>query len=618
MDPLFAELPEDLSALSDDELVSFIAEQQEISDRIGANPDEFLSEERPFEALKTEMTDGVARIAAAKAELKARAAVDETVETEEAVEEASAEKEELAALAALAHEEPEGDDDAEEGDEEEEPEAEAAVETETAAVEETEPEVVETVVAAAAVPAKRQSAPAPVRTRHARPARAATAKPPVADESRVVLTAAAEGLGLGLGAEIPDELTIAEMMIKRRGQFGQVPEGTHGDRIPIARADWSHLYGDDRILSATDSGSNMTKVADVTSPDAIRVEFEKRRQLEGAEALTASGGLCAPRTPYYQLQMLSTASRPVRAALPAFNADRGGIIAGRPASLGDITTAVGTKTAAQDAAGGSSALKTCQVIDCPDFEQTDVEIIWHCLQFGNLGGRSFPELVAQGTCLTMAAFARAAETLLLDGIDSASTQVTASDLGLGASAVLPQQIGVAAQGMRSRHRMDPNAVLRVLLPYWVLDMLVDDVQRGQFQRWDTVAADFIRVLRADNVEPSFYMDSASGKSQVFGAQTASDLLPFPSTVTWYLYPEGSFLYLDGGTLELGLVRDSVLNSTNDYQIFGEGFENVAFVGIESLAVTSTVCDSGTVSLPESVTCPIDYSDGNYGRLRRAT
>jgi hypothetical protein len=42
------------------------------------------------------------------------------------------------------------------------------------------------------------------------------------------------------------------------------------------------------------------------------------------------------------------------------------------------------------------------------------------------------------------------------------------------------------------------------------------------------------------------------------------------------FPEGTFLYIDGGTLDLGLVRDSTLNSTNDFQVFGEIFNNTVF------------------------------------------
>jgi len=583
VDPLFNALPEDLSGLTVEELQAYIDEAQAQADRIAENPAEFLVEGRDFAALKAEMADGVSRIAAVKDELKARAAKKPN---DDDADDMSAEKEELAALAEASR--------SETADEETEDEVEEAEEDEVEEVAAEAEEVAEedTVVASAEKPAS--IAPLGKR-RLSRPARSKEAEPPVEVE-RVALTAAAEGLGFSLGADLPDEMSIAEMMVRRRGQFGHsIPEGTHGDQIPIARADWSSLYPPERMLSAEDSESNFAKVAAVTASGEIEKAFADRRQ---DNSLVATGGLCAPVTPYYQLQMLSVANRPVRAALPAFNADRGGIRYARPATLASITTAVGVKTAAQDAAGGSSAQKTCQVVDCPPFQETDVEIIFHCLQFGNLGARTFPERVAQWNALVLAAHARTAETVLLDGIDAASTQVTASDNGLlGASSNLLSQALTAAQGLRSRHRMDPNTVLRVLYPYWVLDLLVSDVYKSQFERFDMTPDAFVRLLRAGNIEPTFYIDSATGKSQIYGTQAATALLNFPATVVWYLFPEGSFLYVDGGILELGLVRDSVLNKTNDFQIFGESFENVAFVGIESLAITSTTCDSGAVALP---------------------
>jgi hypothetical protein len=390
------------------------------------------------------------------------------------------------------------------------------------------------------------------------------------------------------------------MMIRRRKDFGRIAAGTKGEKIPIAQLDWREAYDDERRLEDEAPLLNMARIERVVDPEIIRMNFNARRE---SGSLTASGGLCAPVTPYYNLQMLSMAARPVRAALPAFNADRGGIKAARPASLASINEAVGIRTAAEDEAGGTFAAKTCQVVDCPDFEETDVAIIYHCLQFGNLGSRTFPERVVQWNNLTLAAHARLAESTLLTAIDAASTQVSADSLGLGASATIPSQVLAAAAAFRSRHRMDENAILRAIFPRWVLDLFVSDVYRTQFQRFDMTPADFVRLLRAGNVEPSFHIDGAAGKGQVFGPQVdGAGLLPFPADVVWYLFPEGSFLYLDGGTLELGIVRDSVLNESNDYQIFGETFE-----AVESYAVTTPVCDSGAVTLPQEVTCPIDYA-----------
>jgi hypothetical protein len=81
----------------------------------------------------------------------------------------------------------------------------------------------------------------------------------------------------------------------------------------------------------------------------------------------------------------------------------------------------------------------------------------------------------------------------------------------------------------------------------------------------------------------------------FGAQTTGAVNTFPATFDWYLFAEGSFLFLDGGTLDLGIIRDSSLVGTNDYKMFVETFENVAFVGIESLKVTSTFLVKGTTT-----------------------
>ena len=67
-------------------------------------------------------------------------------------------------------------------------------------------------------------------------------------------------------------------------------------------------------------------------------------------------------------------------------------------------------------------------------------------------------------------------------------------------------------------------------------------------------------------------------------------------VQWALYPEGAFIHVDSGSLELGLVRDSTLNSTNDFQIFGETFENVARLAPAQACywITSDICAIGAV------------------------
>lgn len=587
---IFPELPADLDQAGSRRLRRFIAESQKTAESIAANPDEFLTDDVTVAVLLEETAAGVAAIEKAREELARRKAEVKADDDDKEDEEGDAEEpegdaaaaaktddfsEKFAELAARARSEVAEP----EGEEEDVVKVEGVVEEE------------EAVVAAAAEEDKPHLEP--VRPRRSLPKPTAERQ---ALESQTLqsLVAAVDGLGPNLGADVDSE-EIATMMIKRRREFGNIAPGTE-DKITIARADWADSYPSDRQLTA-DADVNWGRINRVVDQGLIKRNLDERK----AKSLTASGGLCAPVTPYYQLQMLSMADRPVRAALPSFNADRGGLRFARPAALTAVTTGVGTKTVGQDAAGGTTAAKTCQVIPCPAFSEVDVAIIYHCLQFGNLGARTFPELVAQWNSLVLAAHARTAETLLLTGIDTASTAVTAASV-TGAVGNLFGQILAAANGMRNRHRMNPEAVLRILLPDWSVDLLVSDVIRSQFQRFDTDEERITALLRSFDVEPTFYIDGATGAGQVFGAQAAGALLKFPTTVRWYLYPEGSFLYLDGGVLELGLVRDSVLNATNDFQIFGESFENVAFIGVESLAVTSTLCDSGATSLPLALTC----------------
>jgi hypothetical protein len=572
MEELFPVIPEDLGALSVEELQAFITESDEAIQEILVDPSSYVTADLSAPDLREATKAQIAALKAAKAELAARETVIETAEVELSEEDAAAFAELGETFAA----------------EDPAPEPEPDPEPEPAAI-----------VAAADVPAP-APAPAPAAPRRL-PKPSPARRPAETAEERVALTASASFGEMEKGEAFPSMEEVARVMQARRRNFGMIPDGTSGEKLPIVRADWSHLYPTERKLTG-DPFQNEAIIAAALDPNAMKMELVRRR--EGA--LTASGGLCAPVTPYYQLAMISVADRPVRAALPAFNADRGGIRYARPASLGDITTAVGVKTAAEDAAGGTEATKTCQVVDCPDFQETDVQIIFHCLQFGNLGARTFPERVTQWNNLTLAAHARLAETELLTGIDTASTQVTATDLGLGVSASLFSQIMAAGSGMRSRNRMDNDAVLRIMLPWWSVYEIVSDVFRGQFQRFDVDQARVVQLLRSINVEPTFYIDGAAGRNQVFGSQADGALLAFPAEIVWYLFPEGSFLFVDGGVLELGLVRDSVLNRTNDFQIFGESFENVAYIGVESLAVASTICDSGAVSNPVTVTECGDY------------
>jgi hypothetical protein len=426
---------------------------------------------------------------------------------------------------------------------------------------------------------------------------------PVGDATDVAIFASADVPGFPMGSPITEAEQIARAFLARMRNLGSA--SMDSEPVPVVQMSWADGYPDDRRLTGLDEEGIMHRIRQVVG-DAPKGRGEWRHDENGA--LVASGGLCAPVEIRYDLPVLAQADRPVRDSLPNFNAARGGLRFATPPSLASITTGVGRITAAADAAGGGGAVKACQTIACPPFTEVDVAAIYHCLQFGNLGARTYPELVEAATELTLAAQARLAETALLDAMSAASTHATVAlspntTSPLGANAILLPALLRAAAAMRSRQRMDPEATLDVQMPAWTLDLLTSDLARSAFDRFSANDADLTRTMESYGLRVNFYWDGLTAVAQVFGAQTNNGpLLEFPPTVEFFMYPAGSFLLLDGGTLDLGLVRDSTLNRTNDYQMFAETWENLAFVGLESLRVSASVCDTGAVAAAVTAVC----------------
>lgn len=101
---------------------------------------------------------------------------------------------------------------------------------------------------------------------------------------------------------------------------------------------------------------------------------------------------------------------------------------------------------------------------------------------------------------------------------------------------------------------------------------------------------------------TFTQEGATGAGMDATLQSTGALNDFPEFVDWYAYPEGSWLFLDGGTLNLGIVRDSTLNTSNEAELFAETFENWAFIGVESLHVHQAICNNGAAAAAVAADC----------------
>lgn len=401
----------------------------------------------------------------------------------------------------------------------------------------------------------------------------------------VTITAAAGVPGVAAGSELSNLGDVADAIVKRLLKMGPTNPAADGEQLPVAS--FTTTYPEDRRLGA-DKGANSEKVQAVVNPSAI----------------TAAGGLCAPVEVRYDVFSFNEETgRPVRDALAVFSADRGGIRFVTPPTLSDLEGAVSLWTLADDeSATDGSPTKPSLRVECGTEVVVYTDAIPLILTFGNMGARAYPELVARHTELGMVWHARYAETRLLTRIGALSTNVSAA-AELGAARDFLVQLDQVAAGYRNRHRLSGTSPLRVLLPEWFRNALRADLVKqlpgdGMDTTFNLADAQINSFFAARNINASFFLDGETG--QIMGNQNAGAINAFPSTMVWYLFSEGTFLFLDGGTLDLGLVRDSQLNSTNDYQLFLETFEGVAKIGIESLRVSSAVKIKGASSATVTV------------------
>ncbi len=398
---------------------------------------------------------------------------------------------------------------------------------------------------------------------------------PVAQASvaSVAITAGADIPGYTAGSAITDMSEVAQAMSKRLHTLRRV-NGGDGEQHIVASITTS--FPEERTLTQ-DAESNWNKIQNVVGP----------------EALVASGGHQAPFEVKYDIFGIGSAVRPIRDSLPRFQADRGGIRYIVPPVLSDYPNAVGVWTAANDSAETPSpSAKLSLSVTAASETTVATDAVTLQLQFGNLLTRAYPELIARHNELGLIQHAREAEGQILSRLTTLSTAVTTSSLiGMGRDYLV--QLGRAAAAYRSRHRLEADAPLRVIAPAWIKDAMAADLTiAAPGDSTMSAYGEIDAYIASRGINMTWHLDD----SNMSGAQSGSAALnEFYDTFTWYIFAEGTFLFLDGGTLDLGIIRDSTLVGTNDYKMFVETFEGVAKVGVESLKVVSTINVNGVAA-----------------------
>jgi hypothetical protein len=418
---------------------------------------------------------------------------------------------------------------------------------------------------------------------------------------RLAITASVDIPGVAHGGDLTSLDAVIDVVGRKAKSMAVTRGNPNYQTVASIRNEFSHSI-DDR-----------------TKPSEVEELFRFLTKRDGlsAEALVAAGGWCAPSETRYDFFNIAGSSGLID--LPTFGVTRGGVQFPVSPSLADAIdggafapfaeTFDGSSnpwlwTEADDiAAATGSPTKPCIRVPCPDFDEERLEAYGICLTAGNLADAAYPEATANMLKLLMAAHDHAINARLIALMvarSSAPTTIGAVTTDSAAPRIF-NAAALAATDYRARYGMDLDAVLEIVFPAWVREAVRADMAwKAGVDLTEVSNADIDAKFTVRNVRPQWVDDwQVRGASQ-FGNSSA--LTAWPTTVDFLLYAAGTFLHGNGMSLDLGVVRDSVLNETNDHTAaWSEEAHLVARVGHESRRYTVEFRVSGqsggTVATP---------------------
>jgi hypothetical protein len=337
-----------------------------------------------------------------------------------------------------------------------------------------------------------------------------------------------------------------------------------------------------------------------TSPGELEAIMRELRSPDKLDSLVAAGGWCAPSETRYDF--FNIACEDGMVDLPTIGVTRGGLTWPVSPSLSDVYTGAFTNATnpwlwtEQDdiLAVTGSPTKPCVRVPCADFDEERLECYGICLTAGNLTDSAFPEATRNYLSLLLSAHFHAINARYIAQMVTLSSSTTAIPTGScrAISSDLPDYIGLAAQDYRIRYGMCDDDVLEVVLPRWAQDAIRSDLSRRTgVDPTNFSNADINNLFSTRRVRIQWVSDWQVRSAGLPGGSTF--LTAWPDSLEFLIYAAGTFVRGNGLTLDLGVVRDSVLNETNDHTAaWTEECHLIARMGHESRRYSMPVCVGG--------------------------
>jgi len=569
-------IPEDLTALSDEELASLTTQAREAFDAAFGDGQN-LSDET-YQALAA-LTVGIEALQA------------ETTSRAEASEERAAN---AAALAARVRgeEEPAADAPAEDAPAEDAPSEDAPAEN---------AEQPEAVTASAAGRGETRIALSSVNRRPApAPAEGPTA-PGIAD----YMTASAEGLGVAVGTGL--DMLGAGTALNRRLQSHNVSQ------FKAANQAGRQMREQHGLLSIQRPIPEDLRI-ESNDPQHVRDVFDRAGDESRLEqgSLVAAGGWCAPSEVLYDL-IDGGESRDGLLSIAEVGVPRGGLSFTTGIDFADIFQGFADReigfsfTEEQDVAGEYAwgenpgdpnvvGPKPCYRVECPPFEEYRLDVDGLCIQSGLLQSRGYPEVLADTIRKVLIAHDHYVNGKQIAQIAAGSTAVTLPATQAGTAAPVLSAIELQVEHYRYARRLGRGTTLEAVFPFWIRGAIRSDLSRRLGV--DLLSVPDSRIdawFRERGINPSFVYNwqAIAGGAAAFTA--------WPTTVSFLLYAAGTWIKGVSDIITLDTIYDSVLLGNNDFTaLFSEEGWFIAKRGQDSRLVTTSLTADGVTAIGQDI------------------
>jgi hypothetical protein len=407
-----------------------------------------------------------------------------------------------------------------------------------------------------------------------------------------VLVASAEIPNIQQGSQLNDMDALVAAMIGRARALPVSRAGIDAPQYPVASLQLDHRFNLDLRATPEEINDVLTAATDV-------------------EALVAAGGWCSPSEISYDFYNIVCEDGMLD--LPTAGINRGGMRWPTSPSYGDIVNNYWSWNETQDVAAltgtAQSGTKVCYRVPCPSFNEARLHCDGFCLTVGNLMEDAYPELIANHTRLLFAGHAHRMNTLRINELLTSANSTAITGYGAAGAGLVAPVLGsleLTAIDMREKYRMCEDAVLEVVLPRWLRGAMRSDLRKRTGQDLEALAvtdAMLMNMFDLLNIRVQWVTDWQVGSAGFPGGSTP--LVIWPTTVQFLMFPAGTFLLGRGLQLNLGVIRDSVLNATNDHT--AEWMEEcwlIAKVGHESRLGTIAICPDGTTGAADLTACGV--------------